>query len=87
MVGFNPAELMLDEIVIAKLLNSFKILESILFPVYLILIPYDLAYRQRLGTSIFGSVILILLPLLVFLSVSVANIKDFLHGFWNGKVV
>jgi len=87
MVRLNPAKLMLQEIIITKLLNSLKILQSILFPVYLILIPYDLAYRERLTTSILGSIILILLSLFVLLSVSVANIKDFLHRFRYGKII
>lgn len=86
MVGFHPAKLMLQEIIIAKLLNSLEVLQTVLFTVYLILIPYDLAHRQRLSTAIFGPIILILLPLFVFLSISVANVKDFLHRFWYGKV-
>jgi hypothetical protein len=69
----------LQEIIIAKLLNSFEILEAVLFAVYLILVPDDLAYRQRFRTSIFGSFILILLSLFVFLPVPVADIEDFLH--------
>jgi hypothetical protein len=84
MVGFHPAKLMLQEIIITTLLNSLEILKTVLFTIYLILIPYDLAHRERLST-IFGPIILILLPLFVFLSISVANVKDFLHRFWYGK--
>jgi len=45
MISFNPSQLMLQEIIITKLLNSLEILKPILFTIYLILIPYDLAYR------------------------------------------
>ena len=81
MVRLNPSKLVFQEIIITKLLNSFEILKAILFTIYLILIPYNLANRQRFSTSIFDSIILILLPLFVLLPISVTNIKDFLHRF------
>ena len=76
MISVDPAQLVLNKLIITKLLDRLKILYTIFFTINLVLVPNDLANRLRFSICVvFGAIVFILLPFFILLSISIADFK------------